>query len=65
MLRAGQEKIADAIASVRQAERLSPADASKLRGIMQFMASGVFGRVGACGMNALVKRQYADPLPTP
>ena len=30
---------------------------------MQFMASGVFGRVGAGGMNALVKRQYADAPP--
>ena len=55
-----QEKIAYAITAVRKAGRLSPADASKLRGIMQFMATGVIGRVGAGGMSSLVKRQYSD-----
>ncbi len=58
-----QEKIAYAITAVRKAGRLSPADASKLRGIMQFMVTGVFGREGAGGMNALAKRQYADSPP--
>ena len=58
-----QEKIAHAIQSARSAGTLSPADASKLRGVMQFMATGVFGRVGAGGMSALVRRQYADSPP--
>ena len=30
---------------------------------MQFMATGVFGRVGAGGISALVRRQYADSPP--
>jgi hypothetical protein len=58
-----QEKIAQAIHCVRSAGKLSPAEASKLRGVMQFMATGVFGRVGAGGMSALVRRQYADSPP--
>ncbi len=58
-----QEKISEAIQAARVAGRLSPAEASKLRGIMQFMATGVFGRVGAGGMSALVRRQYADSPP--
>jgi hypothetical protein len=58
-----QEKIAQAIQCVRSAGKLSPAEASKLRGVMQFMATGVFGRVGAGGMSALVRRQYADSPP--
>ena len=39
-----QEKVQVAIAKLRAASWLSPADASKLRGILQLMATGAYGR---------------------
>ena len=38
-----QKKISEAIAKVRAAGKLSAGDASKLTGVMQVMATGVFG----------------------
>jgi hypothetical protein len=57
------EKVADVIAKLRSSKWVSPSDASKLRGIIQFMATGAYGRVGSGGMTALIRRQYADRYP--
>ena len=41
----------------------TPAQASKLRGILQFASLGIYGRVGVGGLRALLQRQYADKPP--
>ena len=57
------EKVAEVIARLRRDRWVLPSDASKLRGINQFMAAGAYGRVGSGGMTALIRRQYADRYP--
>jgi hypothetical protein len=57
------EKVSDVLSALRRARWVSPSDASKLRGIIQFMATGAYGRVASGGMTALIRRQYADRSP--
>ena len=40
-----------------------PAEASELRGVLQFMSAGTYGRMGCGGMHALLRRQYSDSAP--
>ena len=42
---------------------LTPADAAKLRGILGFVATGMYGQVGRGGAQPLLRRQYADRPP--
>jgi hypothetical protein len=57
------EKVSAMMATFRSADWMSPAEASKLRGVLQFMSAGTYGRVGCGGMHALLRRQYSDTAP--
>ena len=56
-------KLSGLLRDARSANWCSPAEASKARGILQFMAIGVYGRIGYWGMKALLQRQYSDKAP--
>ena len=47
------------IQEATETERLSPAQASKLYGLLNFLESGMFGRVGCGGLRAIKYRQYS------
>ena len=42
---------------------LTPEEASKLRGVVGFLATGCYGQVGRGGAQPLIRRQYADAPP--
>ena len=41
----------------------TPAQASKIRGVLGFLFTGLYGRVGCGGQQPLLQRQYSDALP--
>jgi hypothetical protein len=41
----------------------TPAEASKLRGVLGFTFTAYYGQVGRGGLTALLQRQYADSPP--
>jgi hypothetical protein len=51
-------KLLSTLDGVLASDRLTGAEASKLRGQLQFALTSVWGRVGRCGLQALSERQY-------
>jgi hypothetical protein len=47
----------------RYTGRATPAEASKLRGVMGFTFTAYYGQVGRGGLTALLQRQYSDKEP--
>ena len=58
-----EEKILAEIGEREAEGSCTPAQASKLRGVLQFASLGMYGRVGAGGLRPLLQRQYADKPP--
>ena len=46
-----------------QEDSCTPAQASKIRGVLGFLFTGVYGRVGRGGQQPLLQRQYSDTHP--
>ena len=57
------EKAKTFIEAKRSEGRLTPGDASKLRGLLNFIARAAWHGVGKAGMGALRQRQYTDQPP--
>eukprot|EP00435_Cladocopium_sp_Y103_P051985 s268_g16.t1 len=53
-----ESKVATLISDARQSQVLTPSQASKLYGALNFLESGVFGRVGCGGFQPLKDHQY-------
>eukprot|EP00435_Cladocopium_sp_Y103_P043755 s21_g12.t1 len=53
-----QEKVSNMLDDAEFHQRLSPAQASKLYGVLNFLENGMFGRVGCGGLQAIKHHQY-------
>ena len=51
------------VVSALESDFLSPATASKLRGVVTFLSCGVFGKLGRACQHPLRQRQYSDTAP--
>ena len=51
-------KATTAISLARESGRFTPAQAAKLYGLLNFLESGMFGRVGCGGLRSIKDRQY-------
>ena len=57
------DKIKGLLAEHRARNSLTPAEASKLRGILQWSSSAMFNGIGSAAMAPLKQRQYTDAPP--
>jgi hypothetical protein len=57
------EKARGLILQRLQEDSCTPAQASKIRGVLGFLFTGVYGRVGRGGQQPLLQRQYSDTHP--
>ena len=57
------EKASALLQDAMIANYLSPAQASKARGMLGFVFTGAFGKVGRAGFGPLVQREYSDKSP--
>ena len=46
-----------------QEDSCTPAQASKIRGVLGFLFTGMYGRIGRGGQQPLLQRQYSDSHP--
>ena len=46
-----------------QEDSCTPAQASKIRGVLGFLFTGMYGRIGRGGQQPLLQRQYSDSRP--
>eukprot|EP00435_Cladocopium_sp_Y103_P026817 s763_g6.t1 len=53
-----QDKVSNMLDDAEFHQRLSPAQASKLYGVLNFLENGMFGRVGCGGLQAIKHHQY-------
>ena len=60
-----KERVLALIDQAFKANSMTPADASKLRGVLGFISTASFGQVGRGGAQPLIFRQYADRPPFP
>ena len=56
-------KAKDLIEARLQDDSCTPAQASKIRGVLGFLFTGMYGRVGRGGQQPLLQRQYSDIPP--
>jgi hypothetical protein len=56
-------KAKDLIKARLQDDSCTPAQASKIRGVLGFLFTGMYGRVGRGGQQPLLQRQYSDIPP--
>ena len=56
-------KVMGLIQSARSRNHMTPAEASKLRGILPWMGSSMFNGIGVAAMAPLKQRQYSDVAP--
>ena len=56
-------KLGDLIQQRLQEDSCTPAQVSKVRGVLGFLFAGVYGRVGRGGQQPLLQRQYSDTRP--
>ena len=56
-------KAIDLIQQRLQGYSCTPAQVSKIRGVLGFLFTGVYGRVGRGGQQPLLQRQYSDTQP--
>ena len=57
------EKAEGLLVQALEANLCTPAQASKIRGVLGFIFTGAYGRVGRGGQQALLQRQYSDSEP--
>ncbi len=57
------QKVEDMVSEAMQKDCLTPGAASKLRGVLGFMAREVWGKVARGGMRPLIQREFADDPP--
>ena len=56
-------KAVDLIQQRLQEDSCTPAQVSKIRGVLGFLFTGVYGRIGRGGQQPLLQRQYSDTHP--
>ena len=56
-------KAIDLIQQRLQEDSRTPAQVSKIQGVLGFLFTGVYGRVGRGGQQPLLQRQYSDTQP--
>ena len=57
------DKVGGMIRDALSKGSLTPAEASKLRGVLGFVATAWYGQIGRGGAHALIRRQYSDTAP--
>ena len=55
-------KASDVIQQRLQEDSCTPAQVNKIRGVLGFLFTGVYGRVGRGGQQPLLQRQYSTPI---
>eukprot|EP00435_Cladocopium_sp_Y103_P018443 s1694_g4.t1 len=53
-----QEKVCSMLQEAEEQQKFSPAQASKLYGVLNFLENGMFGRVGCGGLQSIKNHQY-------